>query len=299
VTSLRLTPTGVRRFWRTRRSLQKLRTIAIGAAASALVGLIAYAEFVWDWRTEQLDRRARFAIGTTYGLSLVSYNQSLAENKRRYGDRAQVDMDLQTGAIQVILDGKVVEARAEEKTLDGVQGVFVIEAEDGVGARFPFQMEFRSDFSNPTHSLALFLKQHFKRAPREWFDFSDDDWTIDRCASLSNGFGLGLVGRALGLHQGAACVVTWKGRHPGSMLISVGRAEGDPWMRPFGRRLCRDMVDDALERFDAEPGGPNYAACILADRPAYVSGRKSLVVEAYSIGPQNRLARLDWRLAGE
>ena len=280
--------------------MQRRRTITIGAAVLVLAGAIASAELVWDWRTEQSDRRARFAIGSFYGLSLVGYNKLLAENKQKYGDRAQVDMNLQTGAIKVIRDGKVVETRAEEKTLDGAQGLFVIEAADGAGARFPFSMAFRPDFSNPTHSLVLFLKQHFKRSPREWFEFSDDDWTIDRCAPLSDGFGLGLVGKALGLRQGAACVVTWKGRQPGSMLISVGRAEGDPWMRPFGRRLCRDMVDDALERFDPDQsGGPNYAACILADRPGYVSARKSFVVEVYSVGPRNRLARMGWRAAGE
>jgi hypothetical protein len=62
------------------------------------------------------------------------------------------------------------------------------------------------------------------------------------------------------------------------MLVSVGRFDGDPWMRPFGRRLCRDIVDAALERFDPdESNGPKYATCILADRPAYVSALPGLL----------------------
>jgi hypothetical protein len=279
--------------------LQRRWTLTIETTiALVLVGLIIYAEFVCDWRIARSDQSAKFTIGTTYGLSLVNYNRLLAENKRRYGDRAETNMDLQTGRIQVILDGKVIETRAEEKTLDGVQGIFVIGTENAVSARFPFQIEFRSGFSNPTHSLVLFLKQHFKKAPREWFEFSDDDWTMDRCASLTTGFGLGLLGKALDLHDGTACVVTWRGQQPGSMLVSVGRFDGDPWMRPFGRRLCRDIVDAALERFDPdESNGPKYATCILADRPAYVSAQKSLVVDVYSVGPHNQLARMNWRPA--
>jgi hypothetical protein len=260
----------------------------------ALIGFIICAEFLYDWRTARSDQTARFTLGTTYGLSLVNYNKLLAENKRRYGDRAETNMDLSTGMIQVMLDGKVVETRTEEKQLDGVQGIFVIGTEGAISARFPFQIEFRSDFSNPSRALALLLKQHFKKAPREWFEFSDDDWTIDRCTSLSNGFGLGILGKALDLHDGTACVITWKGQQPGSMLISVGRADGDPWMRPFGRRLCRDIVDAALEQLNpGEASGPNYAACVLADRPATVSARKSLIVNVYAVGPHNRLARMN------
>jgi hypothetical protein len=78
------------------------------------------------------------------------------------------------------------------------------------------------------------------------------------------------------------------------MLISVERADGAPWMRPFSRRIYRAIVDDALERFNPDQSdGPRYAGCILADRPAYVSAQKSLVVEMYAVGPHNRLARME------
>ena len=274
--------------------MQGSRTIAIAAGVLAVVGCVVYAEFVSDWRTARSDGNARFALSVTHSLSLVSYNQLLAENKRRYGDRAETNMDLQTGVIEVKLDGRVIETRAEGKTLEGAQGIFVIGTEDKVGARFPFHIDFKSDFSDPTRSMVLFLKQRYKKAPREWFEFSDADWTIDRCAALPKGFGLGILGKALDLHEGTSCVVSWNGQEPSSMLVAVGRADGDPWMRPFARRLCREMVDSALERFNPdEAGSPKYAACILADRPGYVSAQKSLVIEVYSVEPHNQLARLD------
>ena len=99
----------MRQSWRTRLSLQRRWTLTIETTiVLVLVGLIIYAEFVCDWRIARSDQSAKFTIGTTYGLSLVNYNRLLAENKRRYGDRAETNMDLQTGRIQVILDGRVL-----------------------------------------------------------------------------------------------------------------------------------------------------------------------------------------------
>jgi hypothetical protein len=269
----------------------------IGIAVAALAGAIGYAELVHDWRAERSDQVTRVVASVTYSLSLEAYNKMLADNKERYGDRAKVDMDLQTGEIQVTLDGQVVERRTETKSMTGVQGMFAMgRTKDDVGARFPFRIAFHSDLE-PSRALVLFLKQRFKRAPEAWFQFDDEDWTIDRCASLSDGFGFGFVGKAL-LREGTACVVTWKGQQPSSMIVSVSRADGDPWLRPFARRLCRAIVSAALKRFDPDaPGSPKYAACILADRPAYVSVSKSLVADVYAVGPGNSVARLDRRPA--
>jgi hypothetical protein len=274
--------------------LQGSRTIAIAAGVLALAGCVVYAELISDWRTARSDGNARFALSVTYSLSLVDYNRMVAENKQKYGDRAETNLDVKSGIIEVKVDGNTIETRAEGKTLEGVQGIFVIGTEDKVSARFPFQIDFKSDFSDPTRSMALFLKERYKKAPRQWFEFSDADWTIDRCAALPKGFGLGILGKALDLHKGTSCVVSWNGQEPSSMLVAVGRADGDLWMRPFARRICREMVDSALERFNPdEAGSPKYAACILADRPAYVSAQKSLVIEVYSVEPHNQLARLD------
>jgi hypothetical protein len=255
---------------------------------------------VRDWRTDRSDQAARFTMGVTYSLSLVNYNKLLAENKQRYGERAETNMDFDSGIIETKVDGQVIETRTEGKTLNGVQGIFVVNTAKGANSRFPFQIDFRPDSSDPTRPLVQFFKKRFESAPQEWFEFNDADWTIDRCASLPDGFGVGALGKALDLHEGTACVVTWKGLQSGAMLITVARANGDPWLRPFTGRLCRNIVEAALKRFNpGEPGSPKYAACILADRPAYVSARKSLVVDVYSVDPYNRLARLDRQAASK
>ena len=71
----------------------------------------------------------------------------------------------------------------------------------------------------------------------------------------------------LGIHAQTSCVVHWKGPHPSSMLISVTLANGDPWMRPFVRWICRSMTSASLGKLTStglQP--PTYAACILVDR---------------------------------
>ena len=171
-------------------------------------------------------------------------------------------------------------------------GIFVVELKDVVTARFPFN--FSADQDRPPYrSLVDQFKHHFTDDPPAWFEFGDDDWTIDRCTQLPAGLGLGKFGEWLRLRAGTSCLVTWKGPQPVSMLIIVSRADGDPWMRPFTRRLCRIITAAALNRFDAgQPDRPQYAACILADRPEYVSARKTLAVGVYSVGPGNELARM-------
>jgi hypothetical protein len=119
---------------------------------------------------------ARYAMDVTHSLSLVNYNKLLlADNKKRYGDREKVSLDLYSGKIEVILDGQTTETHSEPVILNGVQGLFVIGENDAISQRFPFNIKFNLDASNPSRTLALFLKQHFKKAPREWFEFEGLD----------------------------------------------------------------------------------------------------------------------------
>jgi hypothetical protein len=90
---------------------------------------------------------------------------------------------------------------------------------------------------------------------------------IDRWSSLKSGLGLGIVGDVLRLQEGTSCVVTWKGKQPSSMLVFVGRADGEPWLRPFSESLCHSITKAGLRRLDAEAAnGLDYAACILGDQ---------------------------------
>jgi hypothetical protein len=262
-------------------------------AAVVVVGVVAYAELVLDWRSRRSDQSARMTVSVTHSLSVVDYNKRAAAMKQKYGQRAEATLALDTGRVEVTLDGRVMETYEEKRTLDSAYGLFVIRSKDAAAARFPFRLSASQNIARIDRSLADWFRRHFKDDPPAWFQFSDDDWTIDRCASLPSGLGLGKFGEWLRLREGTSCVVTWRRAQPVSMLITVSRADGNPWMRPFARRLCRAITDAALKRFDAgQPNRPQYAACILADRPEYASARKSLAVGVYSVGPRNELARM-------
>lgn len=270
----------------------------VGIWAVTIIGAITYGELVYDWRTSRSNQSISHAISVTHGLSVASYNKHAAEMVQKYGERVKTSLAVDTGIVEVRLDSKVVETHQEEKTLESVYGMLVIWSRNGiVSTWFPFSLAAHQNLATLDLTVADQLRNRFKR-PKAWFEFSDKDWTIDRCEALPAGLGLGAVGNMLRLREGTACVVTWKGPQPGSMLISINRADGDPWMRPFAGRICRGITQAALKRFDpAAPGSPKYAACILADRPAYASARESLTLSVYSVGAGNTLAwmqQLPW-----
>jgi hypothetical protein len=69
------------------------------------------------------------------------------------------------------------------------------------------------------------------------------------------------------------------------MLIGVALANGDPWMRPFSRRICSWLTTVALARVtttDREPP-PDYAACVLVDRPDRSGAAQTLEPHVYEV----------------
>ena len=63
-------------------------------------------------------------------------------------------------------------------------------------------------------------------------------------------------------------MIHWNRANGESMLINVTLANGDPWMRPFSRRLCRTITEATLTKFYPKIAvRPTYAACVLVDRP--------------------------------
>lgn len=106
----------------------------------------------------------------------------------------------------------------------------------------------------------------------------------DKCITISPA-DLGWLGEQLRFQSGAFCVVFWKGASPGSMLIGVALANGDPGMRPFIRRICRWLTATALARVaatDHEPP-PDYAACVLVDRPNRSGAAETLQAHVYEV----------------
>jgi hypothetical protein len=136
------------------------------------------------------------------------------------------------------------------------------------------------------------LKSRFgKEFPVKYLEFDNRDAATDRCITMSPA-DLGWAGRLLQFQSGTFCVVFWRGASPGSMLIGVALADGDPWMRPFTRRICRWITAVALARVtatDREPP-PDYAACLLVDRPDRSGAAETLQTHVYEVRRDASLA---------
>jgi hypothetical protein len=275
-----------------------LKKVGILTAASALAGVMAYGELVLDWRTPHAKQSIHFALTAPAAFLMADYNRLQTAMKQKYGERISVSVPVtgfsesSTGIAEISLDGKVLETQSL-KRLSDVYGLFVIGPDGPEPIRFPFQLAPDQYLASLDRSLAKKLKDHFKQAPRAWFEFSDTDWTIDQCSSLKSGLGLGIVGDVLRLQEGTSCVVTWKGKQPSSMLVFVGRADGEPWLRPFSESLCHRITKAGLRRLDAEAAnGLNYAACILGDHATSDTSRRPLFGAVYAVKPEHKLERI-------
>jgi hypothetical protein len=272
-----------------------LRILGIWTAAITLVGAIAYGELVGDWRIRRSEQSVRFTAGVTHGASIAEFNSLSAAMKQKYGARTDTTLHINTGIAEVTLDGKLLETHSELKRISSVYGVFVFGPDEDITMRFPFEVSADLVQANSNEWIADRLRKNFRKSPAVWFEFKDTDWSFDRCIARPKDLGLGIIGKALFLRGGTYCVVSWKGEQPSTMLINVSVADGNPWMRPFVRRVCRAITEAALSRFDPElPDSPKYAACVLIDRPEYGSARKSLAVDVYSVGGSNKLRRMEF-----
>jgi hypothetical protein len=278
-----------------------LQKFAIGAAVAALLGVLAYTELVLDWRTPDANQKINFALTSNSAFLMADYNRLQAEMKQKYGERVSVSVPVtgspanKTGVAEISLDGSILETRSLRRLSD-VYGLFVANADGSDPIRFPFRLGPDQNLENLDRSIVKDLTQHFKRVPQAWFEFTDADWTIDRCSSAKSGLGLGIVGDVLRLQEGTSCVVSWKGKQPSSMLVFVGRADGEAWLRPFSERLCRNISEAGLQRLDSETaGGLNYAACVLGNQATNSGSGKSLFGTVYAVRHDfgfERLARI-------
>ncbi|KRQ99560.1 hypothetical protein CQ12_35270 [Bradyrhizobium jicamae] len=266
---------------------------AISALVLGVGGILGAGEFVRDWRAPVSHQSVDSVLSVTWGVMTDDLRKFEDASKRKYGEGSNLSLQINDGIVNLMRDGKILETHEQIARFEGVFGMFVAGRDNKVTARFPFSISLQQETSSLNRMLSDRFKNRYKTVPRQWLDFDDSQWTIDRCERLPAGLGLGWLGKALLLREGSACVVTWKGSQPSSMLISVSRAYGDPWMRPFARRICRSITESALQRFAPEdPASPKYAACILADRPAHLSAPKSLVTDTYAVGSGNELARV-------
>src|SRR6185295_8843516 len=128
--------------------------------------------------------------------------------------------------------------------------------------------------------------------PAKLLAFEESDFSFGDCFKLSaSDLGLGSIGALLRLKSGRACLVSWKGSKPGSMLVSLTLADGDPWMRPFANRFCRLITASALQKMGlTHRNPPDYGACMLADRPDRIGVRDMISLRIYEVRPNGVLA---------
>jgi hypothetical protein len=241
----------------------------VGLLAGAGVALAAYAELVMDIRSPHSDLPVVRALGASALLSMVEYNKKLAQMQNAYGDRAHVILDGSTGKTTVTLDDKIIEESQVVRRFGGMYGVFVVKARDANESVFPFDLDPGEIPLGHEPNIARLQSRFESGLVAKYLAFQDTDWTRDSCAAPpASDLGFGSLAAILRLKSATSCLVHWKGPRPSSMLISVTRADGDPWMRPFARWICRKLTAAALDKLSSpDRKTPTYAACVLVDRP--------------------------------
>ena len=277
--------------------------------ASVIAGIVAaaYGELVLDIRTPRALLTETHAIHSYVAIQLSDLVNADKAMKKKYGPEAETELTTQPPRLTTRIGGKVVEQQRTGQFSEAM-GIFVIRPlVGGLDSVFPFQINPRKapmpgrkgtstarDLQRQFGSLPIKpydLIRENKEFPFKYLEFDDRDAATDRCITISSA-DVGWMGRQLQFQSGTFCVIFWKGTLRGSMLIGVALANGDPWMRPFIRRICRELTATVLARVAATDGEPppDYAACILVDRPDRTVSTEALQVHVYEVGRDATLA---------
>jgi len=272
-------------------------TLMIVAGAVAAMVAAALGEFVLDIRTPRAALAETHAISSTVSILMADYHRAIEEMKKKYGPDAETVIESQPARVITRVGGKVVAEDRSPGRFSDARGLFVVGPRGGRESIFPFQIDpHKAPAPGRTGEPgARYLKSRFGESlPARYFDFDDRDAVTDTCVTISPA-DLAWLGEKLRFQGGTFCVVFWKGASPGSMLIGVALANGDPWMRPFSRRICRGLTAIALARVaatDREPP-PDYAACLLVDRPHRSGAAEQLKAHVYQVRRDGTLAYVD------
>jgi hypothetical protein len=266
--------------------------------ASALAGTAAaaYGELVLDISAPRASLVQIQAIASTILIQTADLHASFDAIKKKYGPDSETVLMTKPPRLVTRVSGKVVEEDGKvPKQFGDAWGLFVIGPPDRLESTFPFRINPR-EASPPGRKEVVpdagSLRNQFGRKfPGKYLEFDKRDVVTDRCITISPA-DLGWIGKQLRFQSGTFCVEFWRGASPGSMLIGVAMANGDPWMRPFSRRICRWLTGTALARLattDREPP-PDYAACVLVDRPDRSGTDATLEAHVYEVRRDASLA---------
>jgi hypothetical protein len=248
--------------------MRRAATVVAGVIAIALA--LFCAEFMFDIRTPSSGLTKQSALGASASISLLDYNNKLAQYRKQYGeDHVSVALEGSTGRITVEVDGKRVEESRTARRFAGMYGMFAVSRDGAAPAIFPFAInpgEIPTDHEPNIERL----RGHFlERFPAQLLAFNDGDWTRDSCIAIP-GSETGLsprLARWLGVRSQTHCIVRWNGPVPGSMLVAVTLFADNAWVRPFAPWICRTMTAAVLDGIVSSDSAPDYAACVLVDRP--------------------------------
>lgn len=271
----------------------RLRWKVLIVVAFAAVAAV-WAEFVRDIRTPRASLVEIHAIGTNISIQMDDIHRVNDAMKKKYGPNTETILTTRPPRMVTRVDGKVVAEARPPSQISDAMGFFVVGPQGHRGSTFPFQIDPRKvpQPGRKAEPRVRSLKNRFgKEVPDEYFDFDDRDAVTDRCINLAPADLVGL-GKLLQIQSGTFCIVFWRGNPSGSMLIGVALADGDPWMRPFSRRICRWLMSAALTRMaatDREPP-PDYAACLLVDRPDRSGAAETLETYVFEVRRNSSLA---------
>jgi hypothetical protein len=257
---------------------------ALAVAALAAAAAIGYAELVADLRTSRSNLAQVQALGSNISIAMADYHHVYDAMKAKYGPDAKTLLHTPGARLTTEVNGVVVEEGRAPFKFDSVTGLFAVGPRGRIDTRFPFQLNPRElPSANEPGSPVRAVKGRFaKELPARYLDFDAGDAITDTCTGVSRS-DAPVLGVWAQLEAATFCVVYWKGAQPASMLIGVALAPGDPWLRPLARRICRGLTAIALDRIaaiDREPP-PDYAACVLVDRPTRVGASETLTAHVY------------------
>jgi hypothetical protein len=269
--------------------------VAIAVAVAAGAAALGYAELVLDFRTPRSSLSRVYALSSSVSVQMADYHRVEEAMKAKYGPDAHTVLQTRPARVTTTVDGVTV----EENTIgefSKVMGLFAIGPPGRIETRFPFDLNPRKvPAANEHAAYGGAVKSRFREElPAKYLDFNDRDAVTDTCTGLS-GTDSTVFGPLTRLESATFCVVYWRGEQASSMLVGVALAPGDPWLRPFARRICRGLTALALKRIGEidRQAPPDYAACILVDRPKRSGASETLISYVYEVGRDTTLASID------
>jgi hypothetical protein len=267
--------------------------IGVLLAVMCLLAAASYAELVLDIRSPRSALAVSANISSSSTYLIADINRRSQQLNQKYGDAAKTSIGA-GGKLTTRVDDQVVHEETVKGALAAVTGVILVGPEKVADpSEFPFDLSFDDKLASASRGLAGSLKHHFGGAlPARFLAFDDSAYTLGACFNLSTS-DFGQVGQMLRFKNSRSCEISWKKTRPASMLVSLNVADGDPWMRPFSRRICRYVLSIALERVAlTKQHKPDYASCILADRPDRVGAKSAIALHDYEVGAGRMLQRM-------